>query len=93
MRDALIIVIFSSSTVFPWRTEASQRKHGAGGKRTARAGASPSPGTWTGGEDENRAGFSRLMCIHFMGNGKTKHLIFLLFLDPRRMVFLLGSQS
>lgn len=74
VRDALIIVIFSSSAVFPRRTEASQHKHRAGGRRTARAGASPSPspGTWTGGEDENRAGFSRLMCIHFMVNGKTK---------------------
>lgn len=75
----LLLLFFSSSAVFPRRTEASQHKHGAGGRRTARAGASPSPGTRTGGQDEDRAGFSRLVRIHLMVNGKTKHLIFLLF--------------
>ena len=85
-RDAVIIVIFSSGVVFPQRTEASQHKHGAGGRRTGRASAgpvllrrSPSPGTWMGSKDENRPGFSRLVCIRFMVNGKTKHFVFLLF--------------
>lgn len=36
-------------------------------------------GTWLGCEDETRPGFSRLVCIHFMVNGKTEHFIFLLF--------------
>lgn len=50
-------------------------------------------GTRPGCEDETGPGFSRLVCIHFMVNGKTKHFIFLLFLGPRKMVFLLASQG
>lgn len=32
-----------------------------------------------GGEDENGAGFSCLVCVHFMANKKPKHFIFWLF--------------
>lgn len=66
---------------FPAQTR-GQRS--AGEPVPAPAPGLPTPGTRTGGEDENRPGF-----IHFVVNRKTKNFIFLLFGALRGWFFLL----